>query len=947
MEDGAAFRSDSMLENFPGTVPDFDLMDELLLGGGCWLETSDGSNFLQQPGPSTSTALFDSSYFLRASEYNHGCLNPVSSEKDEEETKASTFPENLSQAGPPTESPLGTRSLNQSMVEITEGSGQLLRFPAEGSSEVVRKWWIGPRENLGPPSVRERLIQALGYIREFTKDRDILIQVWVPTRRGERNVLRTDEQPFSLQSNCSRLAYYRNASTNFQFSTEEDSDVMIGLPSRVFLGKVPEWTPDVRFFDSDEYPRLNHAHKYDVRGTFGLPVFERSNRTCLGVVEVVMTTQKIHYRSELESVRKALEAVDLRSSEVPSYSHEQAHNKSYEAVLPEIREVLRTVCETHKLPLAQTWVPCSQQGKGGCRHSDENFAVCVSTEDSACYVADQSFWDFHEACSEHHLFKGQGVAGKAFTTNQPCFSNDITTTFTKAEYPLLHYARMFQLRAAVAIRLRSIYTGTTDYVLEFFLPVVCQDPEEQKLMLNSLSMVIQRVCWSLRVLTDKELQQETVHLGEVGSSKGKPDTELPKLGFSIIGSPHEEPSWISHFVEAQQKVKTVPLEFQKENPTEEFKLTSHWDNPSLALQKGKTLPRQDHLDSGSKGGAECAGDSSFLQGNISGTGKTGEKRRTKAEKTISLQVLRQYFAGSLKDAAKSIGVCPTTLKRICRQHGITRWPSRKIKKVGHSLRKLQVVIDSVQGAEGAYEIGSFYANFPDLTSPNLTGTSPFPTLQTIDNPKPIHTQSGSLVGPQPAMSISPSSSCSRTSSSNLCCSNHGTPNQPQPAHLTGSEEASVAENSGVLNSGRGDAELHVQSQEPRIQTRSESEKSLGEHPNLESLAPMRKYGSHVSRDENAFRVKVIYGEEKIRFSMQSNWRFHDLQQQIARRLNIDDMNRIDLKYLDDDSEWVLLTCDADLEECVHIYKSFQTRTIKLSVYQSYQNFGTSLGSSGS
>jgi hypothetical protein len=103
------------------------------------------------------------------------------------------------------------------------------------------------------------------------------------------------------------LASYRDISVKYQFSAEKDSKDSVGMPGRVFLGKVPEWTPDVRFFRNDEYPRVNHAQQCDVRGTLALPVFEQGSRTCLGVIEVVTTSQKIKYLPELESVCKALE----------------------------------------------------------------------------------------------------------------------------------------------------------------------------------------------------------------------------------------------------------------------------------------------------------------------------------------------------------------------------------------------------------------------------------------------------------------------------------------------------------------------------------------------------------------------------------------------------------------------------------------------------------------
>lgn len=211
-------------------------------------------------------------------------------------------------------------------------------------------------------------------------------------------------------------------------------------------------------------------------------------------------------------------------------------------------------------------------------------------------------------------------------------------------------------------------------------------------------------------------------------------------------------------------------------------------------------------------------------------------------------------------------VCPTTLKRICRQHGIMRWPSRKIKKVSHSLKKLQLVIDSVQGADGMIKLGSFYTNFPELNSP--VPASPKPKV----NDRINHLKSQTT----PTHS---SSSCS------------GGSNSP-----TGTEKMVIE-----------DTKLQIASNNNQLKT--------------------------ISQDECVFRVKASYGDEKIRFKMTKDWGFEGLHQEITRRFNKHCMEDIIVEYMDDDSEWVLLACDADLEECMDLHTSTKNQTIKLLIHQ--------------
>lgn len=192
----------------------------------------------------------------------------------------------------------------------------------------------------------------------------------------------------------------------------------------------------------------------------------------------------------------------------------QSLSNNQRTALAEIADVLRAVCYAHRLPLALTWIPCSYivgpgegtvkiHARGYNRSVNEKNVLCI--EESACYVNDKDMKGFVHACREHYLEEGQGIVGKALQSNHPFFYLDIKE-YHISEYPLVHHARKFGLNAAVAIRLRSTYTGDIDYILEFFLPINMKGSTEQQLLLNNLSSTMQRICKSLRTVSDAELQ---------------------------------------------------------------------------------------------------------------------------------------------------------------------------------------------------------------------------------------------------------------------------------------------------------------------------------------------------------------------------------------------------------------------------------------------------------
>ncbi|GFP94946.1 protein nlp7 [Phtheirospermum japonicum] len=788
--------------------------------------------------------------------------------------------------------------------------------------------------------IKERLTQALRYFKDWT-EQQVLAQVWAPVKNGGRYMLTTLGQPFVLNPNSNGLHQYRLISLTYTFSVDGETDGDLGLPGRVFRQKLPEWTPNVQYYSSEEFPRLNHALHHNVRGTLALPVFEPSGQSCIGVLELIMTSQKTNYAPEVDKVCKALEIC----------------NEGRQNALAEILEIITVVCETHTLPLAQTWVPCRHRSVlangGGFKKTCSSFdgscmgRVCMSTSDVAFYVVDAHMWGFREACAEHHLQKGQGVAGKAFASQNSCFCEDITE-FCKTEYPLVHYARMFGLRSSFAICLQSKHTGNDDYVLEFFLPPNIISYEEHQRLLDSVLVTMKQHFGSLRVASGNDLDQEWRSIEII---KASIDDKLNlRPDFADISPPRP----VTNGIEAQ----VVMGEFNGAN------VNGNDAGGRTEVQNGATVAEANN-----------------------NTGRKSERKRGKAEKTISLEVLQQYFAGSLKDAAKSL-VCPTTMKRICRQHGISRWPSRKINKVNRSLTKLKHVIESVQGGEGPFNLTSLATTSIPVTVGSLSWATPNNLNGTNQQHSPEFQEDKKnvalTVGPRPnehhletSNHILPHDTKSRTENRSRTGSGSREESIGTPTSQGSCQNETSPQNDPVLVVGpthTGNTfsipdNLFRAAEEPFGGMLVED---VGSSHDLRNLCPAgeamfdeyswtkQTYPDPMLKDcqlaappqfaarpeVKTITIKATYREDIIRFRLPMDSGIFKLKEEVAKRLKLE-MGTFDIKYLDDDHEWVLLACDADFQECVDLSMSSGSNIIiRLLVHDNTVHLGSSCESSG-
>lgn len=87
-------------------------------------------------------------------------------------------------------------------------------------------------------------------------------------------------------------------------------------------------------------------------------------------------------------------------------------------------------------------------------------------------------------------------------------------------------------------------------------------------------------------------------------------------------------------------------------------------------------------------------------------------------------------------------------------------------------------------------------------------------------------------------------------------------------------------------------------------------------------------------------VKATYKEDMVRFKFEPSLGCSQLYEEVAKRFKLQ-MATFQLKYLDDEEEWVLLVSDSDLRECLEILSFVGTRSVKFLVRDVPCNTGSS------
>lgn len=139
--------------------------------------------------------------------------------------------------------------------------------------------------------IKERITSALKDLR--FRGKGVLVQFWSPVTVRNRWLLTTWDQPFGVGGADEGLYSFRLKSELHAIVVDVEDTEDLRPPGRVYSQKLPEWSLDVD----------GEGNKY---GYIDLPIFESSGDSCVGILEIITSSNYVDYAFEVQEISKAL-----------------------------------------------------------------------------------------------------------------------------------------------------------------------------------------------------------------------------------------------------------------------------------------------------------------------------------------------------------------------------------------------------------------------------------------------------------------------------------------------------------------------------------------------------------------------------------------------------------------------------------------------------------------
>ncbi|XP_058203648.1 protein NLP1-like isoform X2 [Rhododendron vialii] len=360
-----------------------------------------------------------------------------------------------------------------------------------------------------------------------------------------------------------------------------------------------------------------------------------------------------------------------------------------------------------------------------------------------------------------------------------------------------------------------------------------------------------------------------------------------------------------------------------------------------------------------------------------GTTKTTEKKlkKTGVRVDFSLDDVLRFSTLSRSEAARGLQVSDSTLKRICRRHGILRWPPRNINKdeafpialpnvgaIVHvdsleepSWRELDAAID---GGHDLWEDDSLpsISNLENKVRASTFkhiggqhGITPWPNRQVVHSfifDKSICFVSsncngeGAMTCPDSLDQPSMDALIAERNDLEVTCPTEGTIKMQKREQGKTGVRIEISLDDILLYSDKKlkDAAMDLKVSgstlkricrgygihrwPPHNISEPSHIKNEGQTVQLNSDLPLNQASvsvAHIkpeSQEANKVLVKAKYGDLMLKFGLSLSAGFRELEHEVAKRLNLD-VGTYYVKYQDEDDDLILLACDDDLRACVH------------------------------